>query len=200
MFLCEMSHVIESKPNIRARMGLVGRVMLSSLTAATCFMLPLVNGTVLFSLRSKPVAHETSAYLLLLNLLATNTLQLVVSPTLCGLSASRIRLMYSFCGFLVGLADVASEISPFALPGLAQKARSTLLLQLLHLVQLRVRLRLPGCHQDSARWSGQPSVLVFCCCPHVCALKDRTIRPLPHPCVLLTLSAKRSQLGLMSEG
>ncbi|XP_026183422.1 odorant receptor 131-2-like [Mastacembelus armatus] len=95
--------------------GLMERVMLSTVTTLPCCVFLCINGTMLFTLRSKPVFCETSRYILLYNLLFADTVQLALSQLLYLLAAGRKILLYPECGVLVTLAILTSNISPLTL-------------------------------------------------------------------------------------
>ncbi|CAK6979968.1 odorant receptor 131-2-like, partial [Scomber scombrus] len=62
--------------------GLLGIVMFSILTSVPCCVFLFINGTMLFTLRSKLVFRETSRYILLYNLLFADTVLLAQSQLL----------------------------------------------------------------------------------------------------------------------
>ncbi|XP_049895626.1 odorant receptor 131-2-like, partial [Epinephelus moara] len=96
-------------------LGLLERVMISTLTTVPCCVFLFINGVMLFTLRSKTVFRETSRYILLFNLLFADTVQMVVGQLLYLLSACRITLTYPVCGFLILLAKFADHVSPLTL-------------------------------------------------------------------------------------
>ncbi|XP_070773696.1 odorant receptor 131-2-like [Enoplosus armatus] len=113
-----MSYKNQSQANITVALqyqGLLGIVLFSILTTVPCCVFLFINGTLLFTLRSKPVFRETSRYILLYNLLFADTVQMALSQLLYILAACRIRLTYPVCGVLVMLADLTSVISPLTL-------------------------------------------------------------------------------------
>ncbi|XP_071362632.1 odorant receptor 131-2-like [Trachinotus anak] len=83
-------------------------------TVPSCVFL-FINGTMLYTLRSKPVFCETSRYILLYNLLFADTVVLAHSQLMYLIAAFRIRLMYPVCGVLVMLSNLTTEISPLTL-------------------------------------------------------------------------------------
>ncbi|XP_044077216.1 odorant receptor 131-2-like [Siniperca chuatsi] len=95
--------------------GLLGLVLFSIVTTVPCCVFLCINGTLLFTLRSKPVFHETSRYILLYNLLFADTVQLALSQLLYLLSACRIMLTYPVCGALILLSSLTHKISPLTL-------------------------------------------------------------------------------------
>ncbi|KAM7373871.1 hypothetical protein PAMP_006561 [Pampus punctatissimus] len=96
-------------------LGLVERVMLTTLTTVPCCTFFFINVTMLFTLRSKHVFRETSRYILLYNLLFADTAQMALSQLLYILSICRIMLTYPVCGTLVMLANLINEVSPLTL-------------------------------------------------------------------------------------
>ncbi|XP_038564594.1 odorant receptor 131-2-like [Micropterus salmoides] len=105
----------QSQANITVGLGLMERVMLSTLTTVPCCIFLFINVIMLFTLRSKPVFCETSRYILLYNLLFADTVQMAMSQLLYILSICRIILTYPVCGLLVMFANLTNEISPLTL-------------------------------------------------------------------------------------
>ncbi|XP_022600431.1 olfactory receptor 2A1/2A42-like [Seriola dumerili] len=95
--------------------GILERALFSTLTTVPCCVFLFINGTMLFTLRSKPVFCETSRYILLFNLLFADTVQMTLSQLLYIIAACRIRLTYPVCGVLTMLADLTNEVSPLTL-------------------------------------------------------------------------------------
>ncbi|XP_072230567.1 odorant receptor 131-2-like [Leuresthes tenuis] len=91
------------------------RVLYTTLTTVPCCIFLFINGTMLYTLRSKPVFRETCRYILLYNLLFADTVQLVLSQLLYILSMCRIFLTYPVCIVLFMLAYFTNEISPLIL-------------------------------------------------------------------------------------
>ncbi|XP_068587734.1 odorant receptor 131-2-like [Cebidichthys violaceus] len=113
-----MSYATQSQTNITAGLqylGLLEKVMLSTLTTLPCCVFLFINGIMLFTLRSKLVFCETSRYILLFNLLCADTMQMALSQLLYLLSVCRITLTYPLCGVLVVFATLTNEISPLTL-------------------------------------------------------------------------------------
>ncbi|CAG6022013.1 unnamed protein product [Menidia menidia] len=105
------------QPQNSTAVGLVflERVMYTTLTTAPCCVFLFINGTMLYTLRSKPVFRETCRYVLLYNLLFADTLQLVVSQLLYILSIGRVFMSYPLCGIFFMIANLANEMSPLVL-------------------------------------------------------------------------------------
>ncbi|XP_056253869.1 odorant receptor 131-2-like [Seriola aureovittata] len=95
--------------------GILERALFSTLTTVPCCVFLFINGTMLFTLRSKPVFRETSRYILLYNLLFADTVQMTLSQLLYIIAACRIRLTYPVCGVLTMIADLTNEVSPLTL-------------------------------------------------------------------------------------
>ncbi|KAM8741036.1 odorant receptor 131-2-like [Acanthopagrus schlegelii] len=95
--------------------GLLERVLLSTLIGMPCCLFLFINGTMLFTLRSKSVFCETSRYVLLYNLLFADTVLLALSQLMYILAVCRIRLTYPVCGVLAMLTNLTNEISPLTL-------------------------------------------------------------------------------------
>uniref|UniRef100_A0A8C9XEJ6 Odorant receptor 131-2-like n=2 Tax=Sander lucioperca TaxID=283035 RepID=A0A8C9XEJ6_SANLU len=110
-----MANAIQSQTNITVGRGLLERVLFSTVTTVPCCVFLFINGTMLFTLRSKTVFCETSRYILLFNLLFADTVQLALSQLLYILAACGIQLMYPLCGVLTMLSDLTNEISPLTL-------------------------------------------------------------------------------------
>ncbi|XP_014904034.1 olfactory receptor 1M1 [Poecilia latipinna] len=83
-------------------------------TIPSCVFL-FINGTMLFTLRSKSVLRDTCRYILLFNLLIADTAQLAVCQVLFLLSVCRITLTYPVCGMLTVFANITNVISPLTL-------------------------------------------------------------------------------------
>ncbi|XP_071362628.1 odorant receptor 131-2-like [Trachinotus anak] len=113
-FFSKMSNASQSQTSFTGR-GILERVFFSTVTTVPCFVFLLINGTMLFTLRSKTVFYVTPRYILLYNLLLADTVQLALSQLLYLLAAFRIRLTYPVCGVLTMLADLTEEISPLTL-------------------------------------------------------------------------------------
>ncbi|XP_018543949.1 odorant receptor 131-2-like [Lates calcarifer] len=95
--------------------GLLERLLLSILSTVPCCVFLFINGTMLFTLRSKPVFCETSRYVLLYNLLFADTVVLAPNQAMYLLAASRITLTYPVCGVLIMLFRLTNDISPLIL-------------------------------------------------------------------------------------
>ncbi|XP_072230561.1 odorant receptor 131-2-like [Leuresthes tenuis] len=91
------------------------RVLYTTLTTVPCCIFLFINGTMLYTLRSKPVFRETCRYILLYNLLFADTVQLTLSQLLYILSIGRIFLTYPVCGVLFMLGNLTNPVSPLIL-------------------------------------------------------------------------------------
>ncbi|KAM3600984.1 uncharacterized protein V6R79_005544 [Siganus canaliculatus] len=90
-------------------------MMFSAVTTVPCCVLLFINGTMLFTLRSKTVFSATSRYVLLFNLLFADTVQIALCQLLYLLSVCRIFLTYPVCGVIIMLTSLTDEISPLTL-------------------------------------------------------------------------------------
>ncbi|TKS83402.1 Olfactory receptor 4S1 [Collichthys lucidus] len=95
--------------------GFFERVFISILIGMPCCLFLFINGTMLFTLRSKAVFRETSRYILLYNLLFSDTVLLALSQLMYVLAACRIFTTYPVCGVLSMLNKLTNEISPLTL-------------------------------------------------------------------------------------
>lgn len=96
-------------------MGFLELVLFSTVTSVPCCVFLFINGTMLFTLRSKVVFRETSRYILLFNLLFADTVQMSLGQLLFILNAFRIRLTYPVCGVFTMLAYFTNVIPPLTL-------------------------------------------------------------------------------------
>uniref|UniRef100_A0A3B4ZDD5 Olfactory receptor 56A3-like n=1 Tax=Stegastes partitus TaxID=144197 RepID=A0A3B4ZDD5_9TELE len=113
-----MPHENDSLSNEAAELqyqGFLERLMISTVTTAPACVFLYINGTMLFTLRSKAVFCETARYILLYNLLFAETVQLILSQILFLLAACRITLTYPVCGLLTVIAELTTIISPLTL-------------------------------------------------------------------------------------
>ncbi|XP_040006918.1 odorant receptor 131-2-like [Xiphias gladius] len=110
-----MTNATQSQTTINDGRGILERVFFSTVSTVPCCVFLLINGTMLFTLRSKPVFCETSRYVFLFNLLFADTVLLAHSQLLYLLAASRIRMTYPVCGVLALFANLTTVISPLTL-------------------------------------------------------------------------------------
>ncbi|XP_018543931.1 odorant receptor 131-2-like [Lates calcarifer] len=113
-----MSYATQFHINITVELqyeGLLGLVLFFALSTVPSCVFLFINGTMLFTLRSKPVFRKTSRYILLFNLLLADTAQLVQSQVLYLLAVSRIKLTYPVCGVLTHFTSLTGGISPLTL-------------------------------------------------------------------------------------
>ncbi|XP_027888124.1 odorant receptor 131-2-like [Xiphophorus couchianus] len=113
-----MSFVSQTQSNISILLddvGLLERMTTFALSTIPCCLFLFINGTILFTLRSKPVFRETCRYILLFNLLLADTAQLAICQVLFLLSVCRITLTYPVCGMLTVFANITSVTSPLTL-------------------------------------------------------------------------------------
>uniref|UniRef100_A0A3Q1ESW4 G-protein coupled receptors family 1 profile domain-containing protein n=1 Tax=Acanthochromis polyacanthus TaxID=80966 RepID=A0A3Q1ESW4_9TELE len=102
------------RQKFRLYRGFLERLMVSTLSTVPSCVFLYVNGTMLFSLRSKPVFCDTPRYVLLYNLLFADTVQLALSQVMFIL-AVRVKLSYPVCGCLTLLTNLTTVISPLTL-------------------------------------------------------------------------------------
>ncbi|KAM3601317.1 uncharacterized protein V6R79_010607 [Siganus canaliculatus] len=95
--------------------GILERALFSTLIGLPCCVFLFINGTMLFTLRSKSVFCETPRYVLLYNLLFGDTLLLALSQLLYILAASRIFLTYPVCGVISMITSLSDGIAPLTL-------------------------------------------------------------------------------------
>ncbi|XP_075343449.1 odorant receptor 131-2-like [Odontesthes bonariensis] len=95
--------------------NLLERVLYTTLTTVPCCIFLFINGTMLYTLRSKPVFRETCRYILLYNLLFADTVQLTLSQLMYILSFSRIFLTYPVCGVFQMIGNLTNPVSPLIL-------------------------------------------------------------------------------------
>ncbi|XP_037543678.1 odorant receptor 131-2-like [Nematolebias whitei] len=113
-----MSNISYSYTNITAGLqyqSVLERVILSCLSTLPACVLLFINGTMMFTLRSKPVFRDTCRYVLLYNLLVADTAQLAMSQVLFLLASCRVQLTYPVCGTFTTLANLTASISPLTL-------------------------------------------------------------------------------------
>ncbi|XP_014850049.1 PREDICTED: olfactory receptor 4K2-like [Poecilia mexicana] len=107
-------------------------------TIPSCVFL-FINGTMLFTLRSKSVFRDTCRYILLFNLLIADTAQLAVCQVLFLLSVCRITLTYPVCGMLTVFANITNVISPLTLMVMSLERCVAVCLPLRHAMIVTIR-------------------------------------------------------------
>ncbi|XP_038137457.1 odorant receptor 131-2-like [Cyprinodon tularosa] len=113
-----MLNVSQSESNMTSafqNQNLLRIALISTLSTVPSFIFLYINGTILFTLRSKPVFRDTCRYVLLYNLLLADTVQLAQSQVQFLLSVCRVKLVYSLCIVLSMLANLTTGISPLTL-------------------------------------------------------------------------------------
>ncbi|XP_073335031.1 odorant receptor 131-2-like [Pagrus major] len=113
-----MSDTDQSQMNVTVGVqyhGLLGLLFFSTVTTVPCCAFLFINGTLIFTLRSKSVFRETSRYILLYNLLFADTVLLVHGQLMFILAACRITLTYPVCGVFSMLGELITVISPLTL-------------------------------------------------------------------------------------
>ncbi|XP_032400622.1 odorant receptor 131-2-like [Etheostoma spectabile] len=96
-------------------LGYMELVLFSTMISIPCCVFLFINGTMLFTLRSKIVFRETSRYILLFNLLFADTVQMSLGQFLFILNAFRIRVTYPVCGIFTMIACLTNVIPPLTL-------------------------------------------------------------------------------------
>ena len=119
--------------------GLLGLLFLSTMTTLPCCAFLFINGTLIFTLRSKSVFRETSRYILLFNLLFADTALLALSQVLFILACCSIRLTYPVCGVLIMLVSVASGVSPLTLVAMSLERYVAVCYPLRHATVITIR-------------------------------------------------------------
>ncbi|XP_015257793.1 PREDICTED: olfactory receptor 4N2-like [Cyprinodon variegatus] len=113
-----MLNVSQSESNMTSaflNQNLLRIALISTLSTVPSVIFLYINGTILFTLRSKPVFRDTCRYILLYNLLLADTFQLAQSQVQFLLSVCRVKLVYSLCIVLSMLANLTTGISPLTL-------------------------------------------------------------------------------------
>ncbi|XP_030602058.1 odorant receptor 131-2-like [Archocentrus centrarchus] len=111
-----MSSISPSLTNITVQyLGFPDRVMISVLTTLPSCVFLVINGIMLFTLRSKPVFRETCRYVLLYNLLFADTVQLGQSQVHLLLLVLQIRVSYPLCAFIIIFTNLTTVVSPLTL-------------------------------------------------------------------------------------
>uniref|UniRef100_A0A3Q2E973 G-protein coupled receptors family 1 profile domain-containing protein n=1 Tax=Cyprinodon variegatus TaxID=28743 RepID=A0A3Q2E973_CYPVA len=116
--LFSMLNVSQSESNMTSaiqKQNLLRIALISTLSTVPSVIFLYINGTILFTLRSKPVFRDTCRYVLLYNLLLADTVQLAQSQVQFLLSVCRVKLVYSLCIVLSMLANLTTGISPLTL-------------------------------------------------------------------------------------
>uniref|UniRef100_A0A8P4G7Q0 G-protein coupled receptors family 1 profile domain-containing protein n=1 Tax=Dicentrarchus labrax TaxID=13489 RepID=A0A8P4G7Q0_DICLA len=113
-----MLYAASSRTNITVGVqyrGILEIILFSVPITLPCCVFLFINGTLVFTLRSKSVFRETSRYIFLYNLLFADTVLLVLSQLMYLLSACRVILTYPACGVLSMLCYLTNQISPLTL-------------------------------------------------------------------------------------
>ncbi|KAM3601989.1 uncharacterized protein V6R79_022363 [Siganus canaliculatus] len=113
--MSDMNHYINVTAPEQRYVGLLEGIFVSTMVGLPCCVFLFVNGTMLFTLRSKSVFRRTPRYVLLYNLLFGDTVMLALSQLLYIFAVSRIKLTYPVCGVLTMLSVLSNVISPLTL-------------------------------------------------------------------------------------
>uniref|UniRef100_A0A8C6WVE3 G-protein coupled receptors family 1 profile domain-containing protein n=1 Tax=Neogobius melanostomus TaxID=47308 RepID=A0A8C6WVE3_9GOBI len=91
------------------------RILLSMITSSPCCVFFIINGTILFLLRSKPVFSQCPRYVLLFNLVLADTVLIAQAQTLYLIATLKVRISYPLCGCLTMVSQLTNQISPYVL-------------------------------------------------------------------------------------
>ncbi|XP_053702446.1 odorant receptor 131-2-like [Synchiropus splendidus] len=91
------------------------RILVSVFTGVPCVVLLTVNAIILFTLRSKQVFRETSRYVLLTNLLISDSTYMLLSQVVYILANCRVFLSYPVCGVLILSIALPQSVPPLTL-------------------------------------------------------------------------------------
>ncbi|XP_054902747.1 odorant receptor 131-2-like [Poeciliopsis prolifica] len=119
--------------------GLLERMSTFALSTIPSCLFLFINGTILFTLRSKSVFRDTCRYILLFNLLIADTAQLAVCQVLFLLSVCRITLTYPVCGTVTVFANITNVISPLTLMVMSLERCVAVCLPLRHAMIVTIR-------------------------------------------------------------
>lgn len=114
-------------------------IVFGSLSSGLCCTFLYVNCVLLYTLRSKAVFCETSRYLLLYNLLLSDTAHLVISLLFYILAACRLRLRLYVCSLLTSMAVLVDVISPLTLAVMSMERYVAVCFPLRHASLVSVR-------------------------------------------------------------
>ncbi|KAM9425797.1 odorant receptor 131-2-like [Pholidichthys leucotaenia] len=128
-----------SQSNVSFGLGFTERWLLSTLTTLPCFVLILINVTMLVTLRRKKVFGETSRYILLFNLLLADTVLTTLNQLLYILSMGGLFLSYPVCGVLIMIATLTNEVSPLTLVAMSLERYVAVSFPLRHAVIVTMR-------------------------------------------------------------
>ncbi|XP_061595232.1 odorant receptor 131-2-like [Cololabis saira] len=137
-----MSDANQSQSNtssLQQYQGTLERAVFSTLNTLPCCVFLYINGSMMFTLRSKDLFCQTSRYVLLFNLLVADTLQIALGQVLYIIAASRIFLTYPVCGTLTFVANLGTVISPLTLVLMALERYVAVCFPLRHAAIISVR-------------------------------------------------------------
>ncbi|XP_015227286.1 PREDICTED: olfactory receptor 52J3-like [Cyprinodon variegatus] len=109
------SQSLSNMTSVSENQELFRLILVGTLSTVPSVIFLYINGTILFTLRSKAVFRDTSRYILLYNLLLTDTLQLAQSQIHFLISICKVKMAYSICIVLNFLANLTTGISPLTL-------------------------------------------------------------------------------------
>ncbi|XP_026214233.1 odorant receptor 131-2-like [Anabas testudineus] len=143
-----MSHVNDSQTlnivnvNITTEQqyqGVLEKLLFSSVTGIPCCVFLFINGTMLFTLRSKPVFCDTCRYVLLYNLLFADTAQMACGQLLYTLAVCGIILTYPMCAVFTMFASLTNDISPLTLVAMSLERYVAVCHPLRHATMITIR-------------------------------------------------------------
>uniref|UniRef100_A0A8C6UHP1 G-protein coupled receptors family 1 profile domain-containing protein n=1 Tax=Neogobius melanostomus TaxID=47308 RepID=A0A8C6UHP1_9GOBI len=91
------------------------RILLSMMTSSPCCVFFIINGTILFLLRSKPVFSQCPRYVLLFNLVLADTVLIAQAQALYLLATFKVLISYPLCGCFAMVSQLTNQISPLVL-------------------------------------------------------------------------------------
>ncbi|XP_067112887.1 odorant receptor 131-2-like [Osmerus mordax] len=108
-----MSNLTQPKDNITIVFS--RNILFGPVSVAPLLIFIYINGVVLFTLRCKPVFRETPRYILLYNLIFSDTFQLAVGQLLYILAYVQVYMIRYLCVIIVISAMITTDISPYNL-------------------------------------------------------------------------------------
>uniref|UniRef100_A0A8C6UGH9 G-protein coupled receptors family 1 profile domain-containing protein n=1 Tax=Neogobius melanostomus TaxID=47308 RepID=A0A8C6UGH9_9GOBI len=91
------------------------RILFSMITSSSCCVFFIINSTILFLLRSKPVFSQCPRYVLLFNLVLADTVLIAQGQALYLLAMFKVLISYPLCGCLTMVSQLTNQISPLVL-------------------------------------------------------------------------------------
>uniref|UniRef100_A0A8C6SNH7 G-protein coupled receptors family 1 profile domain-containing protein n=1 Tax=Neogobius melanostomus TaxID=47308 RepID=A0A8C6SNH7_9GOBI len=91
------------------------RILFSMMTSSPCCVFFIINSTILFLLRSKPVFSQCPRYVLLFNLVLADTVLIAQGQALYLLAMFDVWISYPLCGCFAMVSQLTNQISPYVL-------------------------------------------------------------------------------------